>query len=153
MVQDPSTLAFTSQVWTPTPYVWQHETVAPRSEAPLIYEAHVGMAQDREGVGTYDEFREVVLPRIVKSGYNTVQIMALMEHPYYGSFGYQVSSYFAASSRFGTPEALKALIDACHGAGLRVIMDLVHSHAVRNEREGLSRFDGTEYQYFHDGSR
>ena len=153
VVQDPSTLAFTAQVWTPTPYVWQHENVAPRSEAPLIYEAHVGMAQEREGVGTYDEFREVVLPRIVKSGYNTVQIMALMEHPYYGSFGYQVSSYFAASSRFGTPEALKALIDACHGAGLRVIMDLVHSHAVRNEREGLSRFDGTEYQYFHDGSR
>lgn len=153
VVQDPQSLAFTAQVWDPEPYCWVHAEVQLPAGAPLIYETHIGMAQEQERVGTFDEFRENVLPRIVKAGYNTLQIMALMEHPYYGSFGYQVSSFFAASSRFGTPEALKALVDAAHGAGLRVIMDLVHSHAVRNEREGLSRFDGTEYQYFHDGSR
>jgi len=153
VVQDDHTKVFCAQVWEPDePYVWRH--AAPRSDtAPLIYEAHVGMAQDREGVGTYDEFRELVLPRIVDAGYDTIQLMAIQEHPYYGSFGYHVSSFFAASSRFGTPEELKALIDAAHGAGVRVIMDLVHSHAVANEVEGLSRFDGTAFQYFHDGAR
>jgi 1,4-alpha-glucan branching enzyme len=152
-VQDHHSKAFSAQVWEPeVPHVWRHE--APRSDAaPLIYEAHVGMAQEREGVGTYEEFRTGILPRIVDAGYNTLQLMAVQEHPYYGSFGYQVSSFFAASSRFGTPEELKALIDEAHGAGLRVIMDLVHSHAVKNEIEGLSRFDGTPYQYFHDGAR
>ncbi len=79
--------------------------------------------------------------------------MAIQEHPYYGSFGYQVSNFFAVSSRFGTPDDLKALIDEAHAAGLAVLMDLVHSHAVSNETEGLSRFDGTLYQYFHDGPR
>jgi 1,4-alpha-glucan branching enzyme len=111
------------------------------------------MAVEREGVGTYDEFRRFVLPRIVDAGYNTVQLMAIMEHPYYGSFGYHVSSFFAASSRFGPVEDLKRLIDDAHGAGLAVIMDLIHSHAVRNEVEGLSHFDGTDHQYFHAGDR
>jgi 1,4-alpha-glucan branching enzyme len=111
------------------------------------------MAQEEAKVGSYLEYKEKILPRIIKMGYNTVQFMGIMEHPYYGSFGYHVSNFFAASSRFGTPEELKELIDACHEAGLAVIMDLVHSHAVKNEEEGLSRFDGTLYQYFHDGER
>ena len=102
---------------------------------------------------TYAEFRDNVLPRIKEAGYDTVQLMAVMEHPYYGSFGYHVSSFFAASSRFGTPDDLKSLIDTAHSMGLRVIMDLVHSHSVQNERDGLSRFDGTDYQYFHSGSK
>ena len=126
----------------------------PGSDRPrFIYEAHVGMAQEKGGVGTYAEFRENILPRVVRAGYNTLQLMAVMEHPYYGSFGYHVGSFFAASSRFGTPEELKALVDDAHAAGFAVIMDLVHSHAARNERDGLSRFDGTCYQYFHDGPR
>ena len=79
--------------------------------------------------------------------------MAVMEHPYYGSFGYHISSFFAASSRFGRPEELKSLVDAAHAAGVAVIIDIVHSHAVKNERDGLSAFDGTTYQYFHDGMR
>jgi 1,4-alpha-glucan branching enzyme len=108
------------------------------------------MAQAEEKIGTWREFTDKVLPRVVAAGYNTIQLMAVQEHPYYGSFGYQVSSFFAASSRFGTPEDLKALVDAAHGAGVAVIMDIVHSHAVSNEVEGLSRFDGTLYQYFHD---
>jgi 1,4-alpha-glucan branching enzyme len=110
------------------------------------------MAQEEPRVGTYEEFREKILPRVAAAGYNTLQIMAVMEHPYYGSFGYHVSSFFAASSRFGTPEEFKRLVDDAHGLGLRVIMDLVHSHAVRNERDGLSRFDGSD-PYFHSGSR
>jgi len=153
VVQNPETLVFAAQVWDPEPYVWRNPDFRVPDRVPLIYEAHVGMAQEREGVGGYTEFRERILPRIKRAGYNTVQLMAVMEHPYYGSFGYHVSSYFACSSRFGTPEELKALVDAAHGEGLAVIMDIVHSHAVKNEREGLSRFDGTLYQYFHDGLR
>ena len=154
VVQDPSTDLFAAQVWDPPrPYRWRHPFRVPGDRAPLVYEAHVGMAQERPGVGTYEEFRRDILPRVAAAGYNTLQLMAVMEHPYYGSFGYHVSSFFAASSRFGTPEELKALVDDAHGLGLAVIMDLVHSHAVRNERDGLSLFDGTPYQYFHDGPR
>ena len=154
VVQDPATLIFNAQVWAPDqPYTWQHAPVGRRGQWATIYEAHVGMAQEEGGVGTYAAFRQHILPRVVAAGYNTLQLMAIMEHPYYGSFGYHVSSFFAASSRFGTPAELKALIDAAHGAGLAVIMDIVHSHAVRNEVEGLSAFDGTDHQYFHGGPR
>jgi 1,4-alpha-glucan branching enzyme len=154
VVQDDRTKIFSAQVWAPDrPYAWKHPAFKRSHPFPLIYESHVGMAQEREGVGTYTEFRETTLRRIARAGYNTIQLMALMEHPYYGSFGYHVSNFFAASSRFGTPEELKALIDEAHGLGLAVIMDMVHSHAVKNEVEGLSRFDGTLYQYFHDGDR
>jgi 1,4-alpha-glucan branching enzyme len=111
------------------------------------------MAQEKEAIGSFRQFSENVLPRIADSGYNTIQLMAIQEHPYYGSFGYQVSNFFAVSSRFGTPDDLKALVDKAHAAGLAVLMDLVHSHSVSNETEGLSRFDGTLYQYFHDGER
>lgn len=152
VVQDPETGLFAAQIWQPRPYHWKN-TFVRTSTAPVIYEAHIGMAQEKEGVGTYAEFTETILPRIKAAGYNTLQIMGIMEHPYYGSFGYHVSSFFAASSRFGTPEDLKALIDTAHEMGIAVIMDIVHSHAVKNERDGLSRFDGTAYQYFHDGSR
>ncbi len=154
VVQDPRTNLFAAQVWDPPePYVWKLPGWRVPPRAPLVYEAHVGMAQEQAGIGSYDEFRRLVLPRIVAGGYNTLQLMAIMEHPYYGSFGYQVGSFFAACSRFGTPEDLKALIDDAHAAGLAVVMDLIHSHAVRNERDGLSRFDGTTDQYFHEGSR
>ena len=155
VVQDAATALFSAQVWEPRrPYKWKHPNVAGRpGKTPRIYEAHVGMAVEEERVGTYAEFRVKMLPRIKAAGYDTVQLMAVMEHPYYGSFGYHVSSFFAASSRFGTPDDLKSLIDAAHGMGLRVIMDLVHSHSVRNERDGLSHFDGSGYQYFHSGAR
>lgn len=153
VVQDPETHLFDSVVWQPEkPYEWQHEVPA-QPEVPLIYEAHVGMSSEKPEVATYRHFAEQVLPRIKALGYNTVQLMAVQEHPYYGSFGYHVSNFFAASSRFGTPDDLKELIDTAHGLGLRVIMDIVHSHAVRNELEGLSRLDGTLSQYFHEGER
>lgn len=154
VVQDPQTFIFNAQVWAPaSPYRWRHAGFTRPTRPPLVYEVHVGMAQEEEKVGSWREFTEGVLPRIVSAGYNTIQLMAVQEHPYYGSFGYHVSSFFAPSSRFGPPEDLMALIDAAHGQGLAVIMDLVHSHAVSNTVEGLGMFDGTEYQYFHRGDR
>ncbi len=152
--QDLKTLIFNAQVWSPPePYRWRNPGFRCPAGPRLIYEAHVGMAQDAERVGTYGEFTEDILPRISQAGYNMIQLMAVQEHPYYGSFGYQVSNYFAASSRFGTPEDLKALIDRAHGLGIAVIMDLIHSHAASNEVEGIGRFDGTLYQFSHEGER
>lgn len=153
VVQDEDTKLFSAQVWCPdTEYQWKHK--APHiCHVPLIYEAHIGMATEKEGLGTYKEFKELILPRIKTAGYRTIQLMAIQEHPYYGSFGYHVSSLFAASSRFGTPDDLKALIDEAHRMGISVIMDMVHSHAVKNELEGIGLFDGSPYQFFHDGER
>jgi len=154
VVQDDKTKIFSAQVWAPeTPYKWQVKKFRPDTNPLLIYECHIGMAQDAEKVGTYREFKDNVLPRVIRAGYNCIQIMAIQEHPYYGSFGYHVSSFFAASSRFGTPEELKELIDAAHQAGVAVIMDIVHSHAVKNEIEGLGNFCGDPNQYFYPGDR
>ena len=153
VIQDEYTKIYSAQVWDPlNPYQMRHESPK-RSEYPLIYEAHIGMSTEHRRVSTFTEFRLFVLPRIVDLGYNTIQLMAVQEHPYYGSFGYQVANFFAVSSRFGTPDELKALIDTAHGMGIRVIMDIVHSHAVNNEVEGLSRFDGSYDQYFYPGNR
>ena len=150
VVQDEATKIFSAQVWDPQEqYVFKNKKFVPKRTPLLIYECHIGMAQEEEKVGTYREFREKVLPRVAADGYNCIQIMAIQEHPYYGSFGYHVSSFFAASSRFGTPEELKELIDAAHGMGIAVIMDLVHSHAVKNENEGLGLLDGDPAQYFY----
>ncbi len=154
VVQDEQSKIFSAQVWNPVkPYVFKNNKFKPDTSPLLIYECHIGMSTNEEKVGSYDEFRRNVLPRIVKDGYNAIQIMAIQEHPYYGSFGYHVSSFFAASSRFGTPEELKQLIDEAHGLGVTVIMDIVHSHAVKNEMEGLGRFDGSYNQYFYSGFR
>lgn len=118
-----------------------------------IYEAHIGMAQEEGKVSTYREFADVTLPIIKDGGYNTIQLMAIMEHPYYGSFGYQVSNFYAASSWFGKPEDLKYLIDKAHNLGIRVLLDVVHSHAVKNTAEGIHKFDGTTWQFFHEGAK
>ena len=151
VVQDPFTKVFCAQVWDPAEkYVWKHAHAGKRPH-PMIYECHIGMATEQEKVGTFEEFRREVLPRIKKLGYDTIQIMALQEHPYYGSFGYQVSNFFALSSRFGTPEEFKALVDDAHGKGLAVIMDIVHSHSVKNTLEGLAEFDGRDNLYFYSG--
>ena len=153
VVQDENTKIFSAQVWHPeTPYTFKNKT-NPHTDPLLIYECHIGMAQNAEKVGTYNEFRENILPRIAKDGYNCIQIMAIQEHPYYGSFGYHVSSFFAPSSRFGTPEELKQLIDEAHGMGISVIMDIVHSHAVKNEVEGLGNYAGDPNQFFYPGER
>jgi 1,4-alpha-glucan branching enzyme len=150
VVQDPHSRQFSGQYWNPPqPYAWRNPTPPPLNGGLRIYEAHVGMAAEEARIGTFSEFTKNILPRIADLGYNAVQLMAIQEHPYYGSFGYHVSNFFAVSSRFGTPEELKQLIDTAHGLGLRVLLDLVHSHAVKNTLEGLNQFDGTAYQYFH----
>ena len=151
VVQDPENHQWSCEVVDGAePFAWTDASFRP--ESPLfIYETHVGMAQEDGRVGTYREFADDILPRIVKAGYNTIQVMAVMEHPYYGSFGYQVSSFFAASSRYGLPEDLKYLINTAHAMGIRVLLDVVHSHAVKNTLEGINMFDGTEYQFFHAG--
>ncbi len=154
VVQDWETNIFSAQVWTPDqPYKFKKNNFKPSTDPLLIYECHIGMATEENKVGTYNEFRQNVLSRIKADGYNAIQIMAIQEHPYYGSFGYHVSSFFAPSSRFGTPDELKQLIDEAHQMGIAVIMDIVHSHAVKNEAEGLGRFDGSYDLYFHSGER
>ncbi len=153
VVQDKKTLAFSCEIvddrkvfpWTDQDFVGSDEL--------YIYEAHVGMAQEEGKVGTYREFADLTLPRIKEAGYNTIQLMAIMEHPYYGSFGYQVSNFYAASSWFGKPEDLKYLVNKAHAMGLRVLLDVVHSHAVKNTAEGINMFDGTTWQFFHDGPK
>ena len=154
VVQDENTKIFSAQVWNPSQGYRFHRNVFRTAVDPLmIYEAHIGMATREEKVGTYNEFREQVLPRIKKGGYNCIQLMGIQEHPYYGSFGYHVSNFFAPSSRFGTPDELKRLIDTAHLMGIGVIMDIVHSHAVKNELEGLGNFAGDPNQYFYQGDR
>lgn len=149
-VQDPETKLFCAQVWNPVPYEWKSRRPGKRPH-PLIYECHIGMSSEEEKVAGFDEFRRNVLPRVKALGYNVLQVMALQEHPYYGSFGYQVSNFFALSSRFGTPEEFKRLVDEAHRMGIAVIMDIVHSHSVGNELEGICRIDGHDDLYFYGG--
>ena len=153
VVQDPKTYLWCAEIEdTFAPFPWTDEGFKPQ-RTPFIYECHVGMAQEKYEVGTYEEFRVNILPRIKDLGYNTIQIMAVMEHPYYGSFGYQVSNFFAAASRSGCSDDLKRLINTAHEMGIAVLLDVVHSHAVKNTSEGINEFDGTEYQFFHTGER
>jgi 1,4-alpha-glucan branching enzyme len=125
----------------------------PYPKSVRIYEAHVGISSPELRVATYKEFTKNMLPRIQYLGYNVIQLMAIMEHAYYASFGYQVNSFFAASSRYGTPEDLKELIDTAHGMGITVLLDVVHSHASKNTLDGLNMFDGSDHLYFHEGAK
>ncbi len=154
-VQNEETKIFSGQLWNNNnDFTWSDDDfVFKKNTPPIIYECHIGMAQEKEGVGTYLEFAENILPRIHRLGYNCIQMMAVQEHPYYGSFGYHVSSFFAPTSRFGTPEDLKYLINKAHQLGIAVVMDIVHSHAVKNIEDGLNDFDGSQKQYFHEGDR
>jgi 1,4-alpha-glucan branching enzyme len=155
VVQDPVSHDFAGQVWAPeTEFAWTDDQFdASKNSTLFIYECHTGMAQEKEGLGTYVEFADNILPRAKALGYNTIQLMAVMEHPYYGSYGYHVSNFFCPSSRFGTPEDLKYLVNKAHSMEMAVIMDIVHSHSVKNFAEGLNEFDGTDHQYFHAGGR
>lgn len=152
VVQDQTTKIFSAQIWETPDFKWKHPA-PPKVANPLIYEAHIGMSTEEYGMGTYTSFKRDILPHIASLGYNVIQLMAVQEHPYYGSFGYQVSSYFAPSSRFGTPEELKDLIDEAHSYKISVVLDIIHSHAVNNSVEGISEMDGTRHLYFHEGAR
>jgi len=148
-------LVYDARFWNPPEserYVFKH----PRPKKPAsarVYEAHVGISSPELRVSTYKEFTKNMLPRIKHLGYNVIQLMAVMEHAYYASFGYQINSFFAASSRYGSPEDLKELIDKAHGLGIVVLLDVVHSHASKNVLDGLNEFDGTDHLYFHEGSK
>ena len=153
VVQDPNTYLWCAEIEDVNEkFPWTDGDFVPE-RTPFIYECHIGMAQEKGAVGSYKEFTENILPRIKELGYNTIQIMAIMEHPYYGSFGYQVSNFFAASSRYGNSRDLKELINTAHSMGIAVLLDVVHSHAVKNTNEGLNEFDGTVYQFFHEGEK
>ena len=152
VVQDPSTYQWDAVIHENVPFAWTDSGFKPKKNL-FIYECHIGMAQEEGRVGTYREFEKKILPRIRKLGYTAIQIMAVMEHPYYASFGYQVTNFFAASSRYGMPEELKSLINKAHKMGIAVLLDIVHSHASRNTREGINEFDGTTCQFFHEGPR
>ena len=153
---DRSNFTLCGQIWEPDePFKWTDGDYfcKQRPDSPMIYEAHIGMAQEREGIGTYREFADFNLEWIKNAGYNTVQLMAIQEHPYYGSFGYQVTNFYAPCRSFGTPEDLKYLVNKAHALGLSVLLDVVHSHACPNIGEGLNLQDGTEDQYFLYGER
>ena len=153
VVQDEVTYLWTAEIEdTLKAFPWTDKDFKPE-KTPFIYECHIGMAQENGAIGTYKEFTDNILPRIKELGYNTIQIMAVMEHPYYASFGYQVSNFFAPSSRYGSSYELKELINTAHSMGLTVLLDVVHSHAVKNTNEGLNEFDGTSYQFFHEGGK
>ena len=153
VVQDPKDISWSAVIHAPEEkFKWSDSKFKPAKDL-FIYECHIGMAQEEGKVGSYREFMENTLPRIQALGYNTLQIMAIIQHPYYASFGYQVTNLFAASSRFGTPEELKSLIDTAHSMGIAVLLDVVHSHACKNTREGINEFDGTDYQFFHAGAK
>lgn len=146
---------YKQRVWNPPPhdkYMFRYPRTA-RPKSLRIYECHVGIATQEYGVGTYRHFADHIIPRIVRQGYNAIQVMAIMEHAYYASFGYQVTSFYAASSRCGTPDDLKYLVDVAHKHGLFVMLDVVHSHASKNVADGLNQFDGTNACFFHDGAR
>ena len=152
VVQDENTKDYTAQFWIEQPFEWTDSAFSTAKCSPLlIYESHVGMAQEREGVGTYAEFEKKILPKVRRAGYNAIQVMAIAEHPYYGSFGYHVSNFFAPSSRFGTPEELKSLINKAHSMGIAVIMDIVHAHYVKNLNEGINELDGSQHLYSKEG--
>ncbi|KAI9800432.1 MAG: alpha-1,4-glucan branching enzyme [Piccolia ochrophora] len=125
----------------------------PKPASVRVYEAHVGISTPEHRIGTYKEFTHNILPRIKGLGYNVIQLMAVMEHAYYASFGYQVNNFFAASSRYGTPDDLKELVDTAHGMGITVLLDLIHSHASKNTLDGLNMFDGSDHLYFHEGAK
>ena len=152
VVQNPTDYSWNAVIHPMKDFSWTDGNFRPKKKL-FIYECHIGMAQEEGKVGSYREFTENVLPRIRDLGYNAIQIMAIMEHPYYASFGYQVTNFFAASSRFGMPEDLKNLINTAHKMGIAVLLDVVHSHASKNTREGINEFDGTPYQFFHEGPK
>ncbi len=147
--------AYDARFWNP-PENDRYTIKHPRPSKPLsdcVNIAHVGISSPEQKVSTYKEFTKNMLPRIKDLGYNVIQLMAVMEHAYYASFGYQVNSFFAASSRYGTPEDLKELVDTAHGLGLIVLLDVVHSHASKNVLDGINEFDGSDHQYFHGGAK
>lgn len=155
LIDQEGNIDFVGVIWNPEKdFKWtEQDHKIKKNFRPIIYEAHIGLAQEEEKIGSYLEFKENILPRIKKLGYNTIQFMAIAEHVYYGSFGYHVTNYFAPSHWFGSPDDLKDLINTAHDMGFNVIMDVVHSHASKNVNEGINLFDTSPYQFFYEDER
>lgn len=142
-----------SMVYDLTRYQWsdgdwmeaRREKIWHRS-AVSIYEVHLGswrrVAEQGNRFLSYLEFAEILLPYVLEMGFTHLELMPIAEHPFDGSWGYQVTNYYAPTSRFGTPDELRHFIDACHRAGVGVIMDWVPAHFPK-DAHGLAEFDGT----------
>ncbi|KAK9673873.1 hypothetical protein RND81_12G195300 [Saponaria officinalis] len=141
--------------WDPSPecaHKWKNNSPK-RPKSLRIYECHVGISGSDPKVSSFLEFTEKVLPRVKDLGYNAIQLFGVIEHKDYFTAGYRVTNMYAVSSRFGTPEDFKRLVDEAHGLGLLVFLDIVHSYSAADEMVGLSLFDGTNDCYFHTGKR
>ncbi|CAL5392773.1 unnamed protein product [Camellia sinensis] len=141
--------------WEPPPecvYKWKHK----HPEAPKslrIYECHIGISGSEPKIASFNDFTEKVLPHVKDAGYNVIQLIGLVEHKDYFTIGYRATNLFAVSSRYGTPDDFKRLVDEAHGLGLLVFLDIVHSYSAADEMVGLSLFDGSNDCYFHTGKR
>ncbi|KAI8557559.1 hypothetical protein RHMOL_Rhmol04G0020000 [Rhododendron molle] len=141
--------------WEPPPeytYKWKHK----HPEVPKslrIYECHVGISGLEPKIASFNDFTEKVLPYVKEAGYNVIQLIGLVEHKDYFTIGYRVTNLYAVSSRYGTPDDFKRLVDEAHGLGLLVFLDIVHSYSAADEMVGLSLFDGSNDCFFHTGKR
>ncbi|KAK6154438.1 hypothetical protein DH2020_008686 [Rehmannia glutinosa] len=143
--------------WEPPPemaYKWKHKH-PPKPKSLRIYECHVGISGKDPKVASFNEFTDNVLTHVKEAGYNAIQLIGIPEHKDYFTVGYRVTNFYAVSSRYGTPEDFKRLVDEAHdllgGLGLLVFLDIVHSYAAADEMVGLSFFDGANDCYFHSG--
>src|SRR5579872_6186615 len=141
----------TASVFCPLEYAWgDGEWLAQRAEAqadprPMsIYEVHLGSWRRRPDHSwmTYDEVAEPLADHVLEEGFTHVELLPIMEHPFYGSWGYQTTGYFAPTSRYGTPQDFMYLVDYLHQNGIGVILDWVPSH-FPTDAHGLAYFDGT----------
>ncbi len=143
-----------SMVWDRT-YTWGDAAWMSKrqgtlgNDAPVaIYEVHLGSWRRSDGqLPTYASITPQLVDYVTRLGFTHVELLPLSEHPFYGSWGYETTGYFAATSRYGEPEELMALIDALHQAGVGVVIDWVPAH-FPNDAHGLVAFDGTPlYEY------
>jgi 1,4-alpha-glucan branching enzyme len=143
-----------SIVWTGTKYDWRDQewlrdraSVNAWHDRPMaVYEVHLGswrrVPEEGNRFQTYREMAETLVPYVREMGYTHIELLPIMEHPFSGSWGYQVIGFYAPTSRFGTPDDLKYFVDECHRHGIGVLLDWVPGHFPK-DRHGLAQFDGT----------
>ncbi|MBK8878156.1 MAG: 1,4-alpha-glucan branching protein GlgB [Haliscomenobacter sp.] len=140
--------------WQDASWMERRQSLAGKPQPYSVYEVHLPSWKKRPGTSLslgYRQLAEELVPYVKDMGYTHVELLPVMEHPYYPSWGYQVTGYFATTSRLGTPQDFKYLVDAFHQAGIGVILDWVPSH-FPTDAFGLAQFDGT-YLYEHADPR